>query len=311
MGDQLRALLEEFWGMKECQCTHFATRENIVYRVMFQGKSYALKSARRGYHDASALRSELAFLHALDGYGLDVPKPIPTKSKNFLVCLEGYSYALTSWLEGKMMAEAQKKYTKENLKKVFSSIGKILAQLHLYSDRYAPGEDFYRHAWDKEGLVGTAPFWGCFWEHPVLDKKQKAHFKAFREYAFTRLSDLKADYGLIHADAVPENILIKGNTLSLIDFDDFGWGYRLFDIVTVLLKNDHEEDFELLKAALIKGYHTVRPLDLDALPLFMALRAVSYIGWVGARPELDANHQRAMRYRDHALNYTLSVMEAA
>ena len=32
--------------------------------------------------------------------------------------------------------------------------------------------------------------------------------------------------GLIHADAIQENVLNHAGALSLIDFDDSGYGYR-------------------------------------------------------------------------------------
>ena len=71
--------------------------------------------------------------------------------------------------------------------------------------------------------------------------------------------------------------------LSLIDFDDGGWGYRLFDIATALIKSRAEPDYPALQAALIAGYQRERALDVSALDLFMALRAVTYVGWIITR----------------------------
>jgi len=45
-----------------------------------------------------------------------------------------------------------------------------------------------------------------------------------------------------------------------------------------------------MKNALLEGYQSVRPLtqkDLDALPLFMVLRATTYLGWVHTRKNTE------------------------
>ena len=39
-------------------------------------------------------------------------------------------------------------------------------------------------------------------------------------------------YGLIHCDFLPENLLKDGKTLRIIDFDDCGYDWHLFDIAT-------------------------------------------------------------------------------
>ena len=54
----------------------------------------------------------------------------------------------------------------------------------------------------------------------------------------------------------------------MIDFDDGGFGFRLFDIATALIKHRVEPDFTDLRAALIEGYHSQRTLDVGALEFF-------------------------------------------
>lgn len=88
---------------------------------------------------------------------------------------------------------------------------------------------------------------------------------------------------------VRENILIDGDRIHILDFDDSGFGYRLFDVATALIKNLDEPNFIDLQAALINGYSSQRPLDIKHLNLFMALRATTYVGWIISRmKEKDA-----------------------
>ena len=103
----------------------------------------------------------------------------------------------------------------------------------------------------------------------------------FRHAASARLEEIgpTLDFGLVHADLVPGNVLVDNNALRLIDFDDGGFGYRLFDVATALLKHMSMADYPQLQNGLIEGYHSIRPLDVAELDLFLALRSATYVGW--------------------------------
>ena len=98
------------------------------------------------------------------------------------------------------------------------------------------------------------------------------------------------NYSLIHADMVPENVLIDGSHVRLIDFDDAGFGWHLFEMATSLYFSAADSDYELLRDAFVRGYRTQRALsdsDLDKLPLFMLARATTYLGWAHTRSETE------------------------
>jgi Ser/Thr protein kinase RdoA (MazF antagonist) len=182
----------------------------------------------------------------------------------------------------------------------YRALGQAMANLHLKSDDWTPPPHFSRHAWDLDGLLGEAPLWGRFWENPRLTPAEAALMTQARDKARDQLAALSApDYGLIHADLVQENVLI-GPAMDeggphLIDFDDGGWGYRLFDMATVLNFILREPDPEPLQAAFTQGYLSTRTIDLTALPLFQTLRALTYVGWIVPRlsePGADARHTR-------------------
>ena len=75
------------------------------------------------------------------------------------------------------------------------------------------------------------------------------------------------------------NIIVDESDLYFIDFDDGGYGYRVFEVATALLKHIEAPDYPSLQQALIDGYRTLRAIDLGSLDLFMALRATTYVGW--------------------------------
>ncbi len=53
----------------------------------------------------------------------------------------------------------------------------------------------------------------------------------------------------MHADVLRENVFVAGKTLFLIDFDDSGFGFPLYDLGTVLSQDLYEP-----------GYATFAPL---------------------------------------------------
>ena len=46
-------------------------------------------------------------------------------------------------------------------------------------------------------------------------------------------------FGLIHADAHLDNVLFDGQQARLIDFDDCGFGYRIYDVAVALWELRH------------------------------------------------------------------------
>ncbi len=289
--DQARRL----WGYDDVACTLVAARENAVYRVTTATQTVALRLHRQGYRTNAALRSELAWMAALAKGGLSVPAPIPCLAGQFLQVIDGFQVDVLTWLPGATMETA---LTHSDRPTLFRNLGRAMAQLHALSDAWSPPPQFDRCRWDRAGLLGDTPLWDRFWENPALNDDDRTLFEAFRTAANAQLSaiDDKLDKGLIHADLVAANVIIDGATLCLIDFDDGGFGYRIFDVATALLKHREASDFAALQTALLQGYRQIRPLDTSHLALFMAIRAATYVGWNITRMAEDKTATRNTRF---------------
>ena len=71
----------ESWGLEARELTLLKYRENAVFRVAADdGRRYAIRVHRAGYHSDAELRSELQWMQALLADGFDVPELIPTRS---------------------------------------------------------------------------------------------------------------------------------------------------------------------------------------------------------------------------------------
>jgi Ser/Thr protein kinase RdoA (MazF antagonist) len=94
-------------------------------------------------------------------------------------------------------------------------------------------------------------------------------------------------YGLIHGDVIPSNVLVApGGTLTLLDFDFCGPGWRAFDVATFLHVVGERRLPEAAGPAFLAGYESVRPLadwEREAIPLFVSVRDVFRLGNWGWR----------------------------
>lgn len=303
MSETVEAALE-IWGLAGARCNFVAGRENRVYRVKSARGDFALRIKRPGYRSVDELVSELQWLAAMEAAGLHVPRPLASRNGRLLECVGTFFVDVVSWLPGEPMGKSRQPLTFGHRTKVFKAIGAEMAALHEACDVWSLPEGFTRCRWDLEGLLGETPLWGRFWENPTLSVEDRRLFLGFRDLAGERLAEAAAglDFGLIHADLVRENVLIEGETIKLIDFDDGGFGYRLFDIATVLLKSMDEHDYADLKAALIDGYVERRALDPAGLDLFITVRALTYVGWIVPRIHEPGGTERNERFVAQARN---------
>ena len=90
--------------------------------------------------------------------------------------------------------------------------------------------------------------------------------------------------------------MLAGTEVFLIDFDDGGFGFRLFDLATTANRLDRHDPTGAASAQFLAGYLRARPIDLTTLPLFRALRAMSYVGWVITRLHEPGAAQRSTRF---------------
>ena len=283
------------WGMAGAKYHLAAARENQVFQVTTDNNTFAFRLHRQHYRTDVALWSELKWMEAADKGGIRVPAPIPSISGEFLQIIDGIQVDVLTWLSGSTVGELLNRSDRSDL---FFGIGREMARLHQVSDAWNPPKGFDRCAWNRDGLLGEAPLWGRFWDSPALSLEDRQLFRDLRESATADLAELECnlDYGLIHADLVSANIMVDGEQLKLIDFDDGGFGFRLFDIATALLKHRGEDNYPTLQAALIDGYTSVRAIELAALDLFLTLRAATYVGWNITRMYEDGAEERSDRF---------------
>lgn len=299
---QLRELVSvanaalECWGLRGT-LELIKYRENAVYCLnTVCGQRFALRIHRRGYHSNIELSSEIAWAHSLRQAGLRVPLAIPTREgAPFASIISGpgapWQVDLLEWVAGAQIGSCTSGLDSapESIEHAYRTIGEVAARIHNHSEKWVRPEGFHRHSWDLDGLLGEQPLWGRFWELECLTQEQRTLILKARDRASSDLCVLgqgSEDFGLIHADLVPENVLSDGVNVQVIDFDDAGFGWYLFELATALYFIQDDKYSELARKSLVDGYRAQRGLGddkLSMLPLFMVVRSFTYLGWLHTR----------------------------
>lgn len=303
-GKCMQGLAEEAlkrWNLEGAELTLIKMRENAVFRVKNSAdESYVLRVHRHDYHSDASLHSERQWTTALAASGLELPPIVPTTTGEPFCRVqsdgvpEPRQVDLSAWVGGRSLADVLAGNPDPKvIMEALDTIGQLAARIHNQATRWPLPEGFVRHAWDAEGLVGAQPLWGRFWELPDLTRSQRALVVKARDRVYADLSAYgrrNETYSLIHADLIPDNILVEDKTIRIIDFDDAGFGWHQFELATVLMTYLRADDFDRARDALIAGYRRERDLSDDALsflPLFFLARALTWIGWSLTRHETE------------------------
>lgn len=279
-------------------------RENHVFEMALPTGRAALRLHRAGYQAPAAIRSELWWCAELARAGLPVPAALPALDGALLVALpDGRHASAIAWIEGEALGEAAKPFDRplSQVLELYHALGALLARVHRVTDGLTLPPDFTRPRWDLDGLVGETPLWGRFWEHPAASPDQRATLIRARDALRERLS---GDIGLIHADVLRENVLVNDHSVSLIDFDDSGFGFRLHDLGTALVQTVQHPEHPQLREALMAGYGTT---DREMVEAFILARTLASVGWTMPRlapddPVHKSHLHRAVTCAERVLN---------
>jgi Ser/Thr protein kinase RdoA (MazF antagonist) len=281
---------------------HFVNlSENVTFRVIDarDGASLVLRLHRPWYHDIAALRSEHLWTRALVQAGIAAPEPLLTRAgENFAqveIAATGERRwaGLARWVDGELLADVVARETDIAANaRHFAHMGAIMAAMHDQATGWTPPAGFQRHTLDADGLMGPEPRWGPFWDHAIFSPAERGTLLDTRDRlhaALTRYGKPARRFSLIHADLHPHNVLINGAHAAVIDFDDAGFGWHLYDLAVALVAYQDHPNFVTFRDACCAGYRSVRTIpdaDLALLPMFLLIRDMAQVGWYHQRPEL-------------------------
>ena len=153
-----------------------------------------------------------------------------------------------------------------------------------------------RPVWDCDTMLGPHALWGDWRVFAGFTPQERV----LLERAETRIRAALAAYGkprerfgLIHADMRLANLLVEGDILKLLDFDDCAYSWHLFDLAASLSFIEGRPDLPDLIAAWLEGYQaasTAYPLeeaDMAVIPSLIMMRRLQLTAWLATRHDSD------------------------
>nr|WP_275899484.1 phosphotransferase [Bacillus piscicola] len=278
--------------------------ENATYLVKNRksGEKNILRVCRPDYHKKTQIESELAWLRAVDEQSsIEVSVPVQGKNGEFVqqIKLENdprdYYCTMFTFLEGTAPDEEKE----EELVQQFEKLGEVTAHLHNHSQNWPDTSALDREPWNYETILGDEPKWARWQDGVAITPERQKLFQRVSDTIKRRLEKFGKGperYGLIHADLRLANLLVEGENIKVIDFDDCGFGWFLFDLGAALSFIEHKPYVPDLVEAWVKGYRKVRPLsqeEEEEIPTFIMLRRLMLISWIGSRDNETAEEMGA------------------
>jgi len=269
--------------------------ENTTYRVddPATGRRSVMRVHRTKYHTTNGIKSELLWMKALnDEAGVHTPQAIPARDGEILKIVdapgmdEPRHVVLFEWVEGRVPDQTK-------LLKPFERLGEISAKMHRHVVGWVRPAWFERLVWDEDTTIGVNVNWGHWEDGPGLNPERRARLSELADALRARLAAFgKAPerYNLVHADLRLANLLIYQGDPRVLDFDDSGFSWFLYDFGTATSFVEERPEMPELIASWLKGYRRVRALSAAEeaeIPTFVMLRRLMAIGWVASHPGTD------------------------
>ena len=288
------------WGLEGADVTQIAYRENMTFRIDAGDRGvFALRIHQGNYRSDAQIQSELDLMTYLDGEGVRTPSVVPTQSGALFTTIsadgvtEPRQCDVFKWIDGKPLRTTGQPIGEiEPLAEAYAEVGRLAARIYNATEKWQKPAGFDRPAWDAEGIYGVNGHLGDFRR---LESATDAQMRLMLDVS-DELSDMLAEfgqspdrYGLSHGDFLAENIFVCEDGIRLLDFDDAGDSWYLFDIATELFDLLGTPAYDPCLSAIVSGYRKHRDLPDDhlaMLPAFFLSRLLSYLGWCAKKPHM-------------------------
>lgn len=281
------------WGLsRQTEVSLLTISENATYRLRDPdaGLEMALRVSRPGYNTRAEIESELAWIQALRADGvIETPAPLPLTEGGLIA--EWEDEGALRYLTAFAFLGGAEPAADADLTSWFEELGAIHARLHAHARGWPKPEGFQRRIWNYATTLGDTPHWGDWRAGLGLTAEGHAVIERVSAILQRRLADYghgPERFGLVHADLRLANIIVQGDRLSVIDFDDCGFCWYFYDFAAAISFLEHEPYIPALREAWLTGYRRVAPISAEdeaILADFVMLRRILLTAWVASHAE--------------------------
>jgi Ser/Thr protein kinase RdoA (MazF antagonist) len=271
-----------------------ATRRDLVLRVH-----------RLGYSSAEEIRSELAWMNALHRDGvIETATPVPGGNGELVQTLASPSGRAPRHAVAFRRLPGKEPDAGVDAPRWFERLGELTAKLHLHAKSWVLPAGFCRKRWDVDAMVGDNGYWGPWREAIGLDRAGMTVLEQALSFIKERIDRFGASpdrFGLVHADLRLANLLVHDTHLRIIDFDDCGFSWFMYDFATAVSFIEHEAMVPDLLQAWVAGYRKAAPLSAEEraeIPTFVVLRRILLTAWLASHAEVPIARELGATYTE-------------
>jgi len=268
--------------------------ENATYLVSDpDAGTSVLRVHRLGYHTEQEIASELAWMDALRAEaGVRTPRVLPAADGRRVVTVTERGTAasrhcvrfefLPGTEPGTELANAH-----------FAELGEITARMHAHARSWPRPAWFTRFHWDYPAAFGPEARWGRWQDGIGVGPAEREVLTRLDDVLRARLTAFgtgPARYGLVHADTRLANLLVYDGSVSVIDFDDSGFSWYLYDLGTSVSFFEHAPEVPALVDSWLEGYRRAGELtarDQAEIWTFIMFRRLLLVAWIGSHQGVD------------------------
>ena len=259
--------------------------ENHTYRVEDpENGTFALRVHRPGYRTAHQIECELEWVDALREDGaVDTCVPVAAPTGERVVDLWSHNVVLWEWLPG-----AEPDPEGDEVIAGFRMLGAVSARMHAHARAWKRSTGFDRPVWDFTHTLGADGYWGLWQDGLGIGREELTllgRLAATIEARLRAYGQSDQRFGLVHADIRLANLLVDDGHVRVIDFDDSGFGWFMYDFATTVSFMEEHPRVPELREAWLEGYRSVAPLDSAdeaELDTFVMLRRLLLVAWIGS-----------------------------
>ena len=317
LGDMVERALPR-WDLSPSSTVNLLNlSENATFGIEdpANGRSLVLRVHRIGYSSAEEIRSELAWIDALRGDRVvDTATPLPGTDGELVQLLPSPSGRRPRHAVAFERLPGAEPQPGEGAPRWFGRLGEVTARMHVHARSWTLPPGFRRKRWDFDSMVGPEAHWGPWRAAIGLDASGTEVLEEALALIRTRLARFGSDasrFGLVHADLRLANLLVDGADLRIIDFDDCGFSWFMYDFATSLSFMEHEPIVPELLRAWLAGYRRVAPLGAEEcaeIPTLVALRRVLLTAWLASHSEIEFARRIGAAYTEGTVHIARQLL---
>jgi Ser/Thr protein kinase RdoA (MazF antagonist) len=276
--------------------------ENATYLVEDPGAGPSvLRVHRLGYHTEPAIASELAWMDALRAEaGVRTPRVLSAADgRRIVTAADGASGERRRCVRFEFLPGTE---PAGDSVEHFTELGEITARMHRHARQWARPPGFTRFHWDYDAAFGTQARWGR-WQDGIgvgaAEREVLGRLDAALRARLAAFGTGPQRYGLVHADTRLANLLVDDGGVSVIDFDDSGFSWYLYDAGTSVSFFEHQPQVPELIDAWLTGYRRAGDLptrDEAEIWTFILFRRLLLVAWIGSHTAVDIARQLGAGY---------------